>query len=153
MASKKTWFLQNTEDTNLFGLGNMDIVYTSGRQLKTVEGSEKLQFLALKCVLTGRYTDIDGTYGSTISRLVGAKARGSNSFIDGLFAMAADRALENFRKAQPFGLDKSEKMTALDGEIQVARDRRDRTILLVGVSIRNAEGKTIPVIHSFKVAV
>jgi hypothetical protein len=150
MASKKTWLLQNTEDRNLFGLGNMDIVYTSGQRLTAVEGSEKLQFLALKCVLTARYTDVDGTYGSTIPRLVGLKVRGANEFVDGVFAMAADRALENFRKAQPFGLDKSEKMTALDGEIQVLRDRRDRTILLIGVSIRNGDGKSIPVIHSFK---
>jgi len=149
--TQKAWLLQNTEDTNLFGLGNMDIVYDSGGRLVGLEGKEKLQFLILKCVLTGRYlVEGIGSYGSTVPRLVGQKIQGSNNLADSMYSMAVDRAIENFRVNQPTDLADSERLLKIDGDFQVSRDRKDRTILLVGASVRNAKGELIPVVHSFK---
>lgn len=150
MASKKTWFLQNTEDPKLFGTGSMDIIYDAGGRLAELSGLEKLRFLALKCILTGRYIEEGASYGSTIPRLVGQKVRSGSELIDGLYAMAADRGLRSFKDNQPNDLDPSEEMTRIDGEILVARDNVDRTILLIRSAIRNANGDLIPVIHSFK---
>ena len=150
MASKWSLFMQNTEDKNLFGLGTMDVVYDSGGRLVQVEGAEKLQFLLLKCVLTARYVEGVISYGSTIPRLLGSKARQANELMDGLYLMAVDRALDSFRVAQPTDLDPSERMLRIDGEIQVAREPDDRTILLVGASVANVEGKVVPVVHSFR---
>jgi hypothetical protein len=150
MASKIAWLLQNTEDPNLFGLGTMDIVYDSGGRLATVQDAEKLQFLLVKCVLTSRYVEGTQSYGSTIPRLLGQRVRGANELVDGLYVLAVDSALESFRKAQPTDLDPSETMSRVDGEIGVSRDRSDRTIVLVGASVKNGQGTEIPVVHSFK---
>lgn len=150
MASKKVWHLQNTEDPQLFGLGTMDIVYDSGGRMVQLENEEKLRFLLVKCVLTGRYVEDSNSYGSTIPRLMGLKVRSKNELVDGMFLLAVDRAVESFKKGQPFDLDDRERMVRRDQEIQVARDSRDRTILLVGTAIRNGAGKLIEVIHSFK---
>jgi hypothetical protein len=116
-----------------------------------LEGKEKLQFLILKCVLTGRYlVEGIGSYGSTVPRLVGQKIQGSNNLADSMYSMAVDRAIENFRVNQPTDLADSERLLKIDGDFQVSRDRKDRTILLVGASVRNAKGELIPVVHSFK---
>jgi hypothetical protein len=149
MASKKTWLLQNTEDGNYFGLGSMDIVYDQGGRLVQLTGIEKLRMLALKCVLTARYIEEGLSYGSTISRLLGQREPSGNELVEGLYLMSVDKALEAFRVAQPNGLDTSEAMARLDGEIQVMRDPSDRTVLLIGAAIRNRDGTVIPIIHSF----
>ena len=128
----------------------MDVVYDSGGRIVQLEGPDKLRFLLLKCVLTARYVEGAFSYGSTIPRLLGVKARQANEFMDGLYLLSVDRALDSFRLGQPTDLDPTERMARLDGEIQVARDPKDRTILMVGASVASAEGRIIPVVHSFR---
>ena len=150
MASKKVWHLQNTEAPQLFGLGSMDVVYDSGGRMVQFENEEKLRFLLLKCILTGRYVEDNNSYGSTIPRLLGLKVRSKNELVDGMFLLSVDRAVESFKKGQPSDLDNRERMIRRDQEIQVARDARDRTILMIGTAVRNGSGKLVEIIHSFK---
>lgn len=128
----------------------MDVVFDAGGRLNQIEGKEKLQFLLLKCVLTGRYVEETTVYGSTVTRLLGGKARQANELTDGMYLMSVDRAIESYRTGQSLGLESAERMIRSEGEIQVARDPKDRTILLVGASVVNGDGQSIPILHQFK---
>jgi hypothetical protein len=139
-------FLQNVNDSNVFGNGEMDVLYDASGHLRTVTGNEKLRFIILKCVLTA-YQGAPYNFGSIVPRLIGVKQA---EFIRALIAASVSQAVLYFKDNQKKTAPAAERIESIY-TIEVVQNVSEKTVFQLYLEIEVADGNRIAIVHSFQI--
>lgn len=142
------FYLQNTQDSNLFGDGNMDVVVNNSGHVELIEGNKKLQMELIKVCLTGRVVVAGNYYGSNIPKLIGRKQTVKDrAFLKAVVASTTETAIEDYSEQQSISVPDDEKVYRLDRPVNAKRDTKDPTIIVVEAVVETESGDLIQVMH------
>lgn len=125
-----------------FATYDNDFQFTSGKQLRVVEGTNKIIQGILKVLLTQRGTSLeDQSYGAELDAGIGSKMQQENyaDLRDSVYSAIEYYMLLNDNSENP-----DEIITEIE-EVKAVRDDEDPRMILVYVSVITQSGKRVSV--------
>jgi len=144
----KDFLIQNAEDPDLFGDGNMDVVINNSGHIEIIEGVKKVQMELLKACLTNRVSVDGNNYGSTLSFMIGEKqGTQGNSLVKAIAVSTVEVAIDDYTDQQSVDVPDNEKIYRLSKPIRAKNDANDYTIIIVEASVELESGDQVEVMH------